>query len=138
MGLPFEVIDHTADIGIIAHGSDLAVLFSNAAAGMLSLLTDLDTLQPDITREIRLEAMDAETLLVQWLNELLYIIYTDKLVLYKLDILIEGNRLEAKCAGQELDPKDHRLKREIKAATYHDLEIAERNGEYSAKIIFDI
>jgi len=138
MGLPFEVIDHTADIGIIARGSDLPVLFCNAAAGMLSLLTDVDTLRPDISREIRLEAADIESLLVQWLNDLLYIIYTEKLVLCKFDILIDGNRLAARCAGQELDLKDHRFRREIKAATYHDLEVAERDGEYSAKIIFDI
>jgi SHS2 domain-containing protein len=138
MGLPFEVIDHTADIGIIARGDDPAALFRNAAAGMLSLITDVDALRPDIAREIRLEAADRETLLVQWLNELLYIIYTEKLVLYKFDILIDGNRLAAKCAGQMLDMKGHRLMREIKAATYHDLEIANRDGEYSAKIIFDI
>jgi SHS2 domain-containing protein len=138
MGLPFEVIDHTADIGIIARGSDLPALFCNAAAGMLSLLTDVDTLRPDIDREIRLEANDRETLLVAWLNEILYIIYTEKLILCKFDILIDGNRLAAKCAGQELEPKDHRIGREIKAATYHDLEIVERDGEYSAKIIFDI
>jgi SHS2 domain-containing protein len=138
MGLPFEVIDHTADIGIIARGSDLAALFCNAAAGMLSLLTDVDTLRQDTTRGIRLEANDRETLLVAWLNEILYIIYTEKLILCKFDILIDGNRLAAKCAGQELEPKDHRIGREIKAATYHDLEIVERDGEYSAKIIFDI
>ena len=132
------MIDHTADIGIIARGKDLPALFFNAAAGMLSLLTDVDTLRQDIDREIRLEADDRETLLVAWLNEILYIIYTEKMVLCKFDILIEGNRLKAICAGQELDPKDHRISREIKAATYHDLEIVERDGEYSAKIIFDI
>jgi SHS2 domain-containing protein len=138
MGLPFEVIDHTADIGIIARGKDLPALFSNAAAGMLSLLTDVDTLRQDTTKEIRLEAGDMETLLVQWLNELLYIIYSEKLVLCKFDIVIEGNRLTAKCAGQELEPKDNSIKREIKAATYHDLQIVQRDGGYWVKIIFDI
>ena len=135
---PFEVIEHTADIGIIARGDDLPTLFSHAAAGMLSLLIEVDTLQPDITKEIRLEAGDMETLLVQWLNELLYIIYTEKLVLYKFDILIDERRLTARCLGQEVDLKSHIFKREIKAATYHDLGIVERDGEYSARIIFDI
>jgi SHS2 domain-containing protein len=138
MGPSFEVIDHTADIGIIAHGSDPADLFSSAASGMLSLMIDVGTLNRDIAREIMLEARDLETLLVQWLNELLYIIYTEKLVLWEFDILIDMNRLEARCSGQELDLKDDRFKREIKAATYHDLEIVERDGEYSAGIIFDI
>jgi len=135
---PYEVIEHTADIGIIARGSDPSALFSNAAAGMLSLLIDVDMLRQDVAREIGLEAGDRETLLVQWLNELLYIIYTEGLVLSKFDILIDGNRLAASCAGQELGLKDKRFKREIKAATYHNLEIAERDGEYYARIIFDI
>ena len=138
MGLPFEIIDHTADIGIIARGRSPAALFCNAAAGMLSLLTDVSMLRPDTARQISLKVADRETLLVAWLNEILYIIYTEKLLLFKFDIVIEGDRLEAKCAGQELDMQDHGLKREIKAATYHDLEIAERDGEFSAKIIFDI
>ena len=132
------MIDHTADIGIIAHGSDPADLFSSAASGMLSLMIDVGTLHGDITKGIVLEARDLETLLVQWLNELLYIIFTEKLVLCEFDILIEMNRLEARCSGQELDLKDDRFKREIKAATYHDLKIVERDGEYSARIIFDI
>ena len=138
MSPPFEVIDHTADIGIIARGSDLPVLFSNAAAGMLSLLIEDHATQPGIAREIKLEAVDRETLLVQWLNELLYIIYTETLVLIKFDISIDGNRLVARCDGQNVDLKSHMFKREIKAATYHNLEIAERDGEYSARIIFDI
>jgi SHS2 domain-containing protein len=138
MDLPFEVIDHTADIGIIARGKDVAALFSNAAEGMLSLLIDVDTLRQDTDKEIKLEAGDAETLLVQWLNELLYIIYTERLVLCKFDIVIDGNRLTAKCAGHELDLKDNRIRREIKAATYHDLQIVQRDGGYRVKIIFDI
>jgi len=138
MSQPFEVIDHTADIGIIARGGDPPALFSNAAAGMLSLLIDVDMLHKDVVREVGLEAADRETLLVQWLNELLYIIYTETLVLIKFDISIDGNRLVARCDGQNVDLKSHMFKREIKAATYHNLEIAERDGEYSARIIFDI
>jgi SHS2 domain-containing protein len=138
MGLPFEVIEHTADIGIIARGSDLPALFSNAASGMLSLLIEADTLRQDVTREVSLEAGDMETLLVQWLNELLYIIYTEKLALFKFDILIKGKGLFACCVGQEIELSSHMFKREIKAATYHDLRIVEQDGEYSAQIIFDI
>jgi len=138
MGLPYEVIDHTADIGIIARGSDPADLFSNAARGMLSLMIDVSTLYRDTTREVILEARDQEILLVQWLNELVYIMYSEKLALWEFDISIEESRLTARCSGQKLDFHKHQLLREIKAATYHDLQIVVRGGEYSAKIIFDI
>ena len=138
MGLPFEVIEHTADIGIIARGSGLPALFSNAASGMLSLLIETDKLRGDIMREVSLEAGDMETLLVQWLNELLFIMYTDRLALHRFDIVIDENQLAASCKGQEVELTSHIFKREIKAATYHDLRIVERDGEYSARIIFDI
>jgi len=132
------VIDHTADIGIVAYGSDLNSLFCNAAAGMLSLMIKTDTPRYGVTRTVSTEAEDGETLLVRWLNELLYIIYTENLVLSKFDIFIDKGRLTAKCFGQRLEPGSHRFIREIKAATYHNLEIVNQGGEYSARIIFDI
>jgi SHS2 domain-containing protein len=134
----YEVIDHTADIGIAAYGKDLSDLFSNAAAGMLSLIIKTDIRRNDVARTISLEATDNETLLVEWLNELLYIIYTEKLVLCNFDIVIDKGQLTARCAGQRLEPGSHRFIREIKAATYHNLEIVNQGGEYSARIIFDI
>jgi len=138
MGRSYEVIDHTADIGIVAYGRDLRALFSNAAAGMLSLMIKTDATGHGVKRTISLKAEDNETLLIEWLNELLYIIYTERQVLYKFDIVVDKGRLTAKCAGQRLEPESHRFIREIKAATYHDLEIVNQGGEYSARIIFDI
>jgi len=138
MSAPFKVIDHTADIGIVARGRDLDELFANAAAGMLYLMAGEDFSESTVQREIELQASDDETLLVGWLNELLYILDTERLLLNKFDIAVSGNRLEAKCAGEKLEVRRHSLKREIKAATYHDLRVEKANGEYVARIIFDI
>ena len=138
MSAPFEVIDDTADIGIIARGRDLSGLFANAAAGMLYLMAGEDFSNPTVHRKLELQADDAEALLVEWLNELLYILDTERLLLNKFDIAVSGNRLEAKCAWEKLEVRRHRLKREIKAATYHDLRVEKANGEYVARIIFDI
>ena len=137
-GKPFEVIDHIADIGIIAHGCDLSELFTNAASGMLHLQTGQNAIKPEVKREIMLEAGDPETLLVEWLNELLYLLDTERLLLNKFEIHIEQNKLRANCRGMVMDPARHKLKREIKAATYHDLRITREGSDYSAKIIFDI
>ncbi len=138
MAKRFEVIDHTADIGIVAYGNDLVTLFSNAAVGMLSLMFKNDGQAHDVTRTISLKAEDNETLLIEWLNELLYIIFTEKLVLYRFDIVIDEGRLTAECAGQRMKPGGPMITREIKAATYHNLEIMYKDGIYSANIIFDI
>jgi SHS2 domain-containing protein len=134
----YEVIDHTADIGIIARGRDLNELFNSAARGMLHLLTDEGTGRQDVRREINLEAGDTETLLVEWLNELLYLLDTERLLLFEFDVFIEGGKLSAKCRGMAIDRRTYTLKREIKAATYHDLRIIKDGSHYSAKIIFDI
>jgi len=138
MAKQFEVINHTADIGIVAYGSDLSTLFHNAAAGMLSLMLKSVGRVHEVTRTVNLEAEDNETLLIAWLNELLYIIYTEKLVLHGFDIVVDRGRVTAQCAGQRLKQGGPAITREIKAATYHNLKIDYKEGMYSARIIFDI
>ena len=70
----FEVLDHTADIGIIAYGADLKQAFANAAKGLFSLITSLDDVEEALHRDIELTAADPESLLVDWLNELVYLL----------------------------------------------------------------
>ena len=71
----FEVIDHTADVGIIAYGRNFNELLENAASGMFSLMADLETISPKERREITAEVPipDEELLLLRWLKELLYL-----------------------------------------------------------------
>lgn len=69
----FEVIEHTADMGIKAYGKDLSELFTNAAYGMASLITDLDKVNPKHIENITLKAENKEELLVSWLNEIIYL-----------------------------------------------------------------
>jgi SHS2 domain-containing protein len=135
----FEIIDHTADIGIIAYGSDLAALFKNAALGMLSLITDLHKVENRLRKEIVLQEQDSVTLLVAWLNGLLYELETEHFIFndFALDMR-DGKRLAATCYGEKLDPQKHAIRREIKAATYHNLNIVKEDDVYSAAIIFDI
>jgi len=135
----FEVTDHTADIGITAYGKDLAELMANAACGMLSLIIDPQTVNCTATGRIELEERDDITLLVVWLNTLLYELDVNRLLYKEFDIVVTGpTKLSAVCRGERLDLDKHRLIRELKAATYHNLSIVEERGIYSAGIIFDI
>ena len=68
----FEILDHTADVGIIAYGADLKQAFANAAKGLFSLITELGDVEEALHRDIELTAADEESLLVDWLNELVY------------------------------------------------------------------
>jgi len=136
---PFEIIDHTADIGIIAYGTDIKQIFANAALGLFSLMAKLDDIKEDAQRDLVLSAEDEEVLLVEWLNELIYIFDVEHIVFKRFEIdKLSGNQIKARCFGQKIKPGQHKLKREIKAATYHMLRISKTNSNYEVQVIFDI
>jgi len=136
---PFEVIDHTADIGIVAYGADIKQLFANAALGLFNLMADLDGLKENIKRDIELSAEDIEILLIEWLNELIYISEVEHVIFQRFEISeLSNTQLKATCFGTKIKPGQHRLKREIKAATYHMLQLNKEDGNYKVRIIFDI
>ena len=135
----FEIIDHTADIGIIAYGSDIRQVFANAALGLFSLITDIDKIQEKIQRNLELTSQDNETLLVEWLNELIYFFDVDYIVFKRFEIAcLSDVHLKATCFGEKINLQQHKLKREVKAATYHTLAIRKEDNTYKAQVIFDI
>lgn len=134
----FEVIDHTADIGIAAYGSDLREAFSNAAYGMFSLIAEMEGVGRDTPRRIEIEAPDQEALLVAWLNELLYLFDVDRIIFSDFDIDELGETsLRATVHGEKVDVSRHHLRTGIKAATYHSLEIAKGDG-VRIQVILDV
>jgi SHS2 domain-containing protein len=136
---PFKIIDHTADIGIVACGADIKQVFANAALGLFSLMAELDELKEDIQRELELSAEDIEVLLVEWLNELIYIVDVEHIIFRRFEIdELTANQLRARCFGEKIKLGEHKLKREIKAATYHMLRISKDDGGYKVQVIFDI
>jgi len=143
----FEVIDHTADMGIRAYGRDLAELFTNAAYGMASLTTDLEKVSPKDSQVISLEAQNREELLVYWLNEILFLFASKNMLFSKFEIIeIDDKHLKARIFGEEFDSTRHEIETEFKAATYHGLKISKAKrvksdlpeGTLEAEVIFDI
>ena len=135
----YEEIPHTADIAIRAYGKDLKELFGNAAYGMFDIIADLEGIKNSLTIEINLKAPSKEELLVSWLDELLYNFYTKGIIFSEFDIAsINEKELTAKSHGRHVGENRNRLKREIKAATFHDLEIKESSEGLSVDIVFDV
>ena len=137
----FDFIEHTADTGLIAYGRTLPEVFENAAAGMFSLICEPDSVTQSSTREIKAHTDDGnpETLLVEWLNELLYIFDVDYFLLGGFHIYnFDNSIIKAKCSGEAIDLKKHTIKTEIKAATYHMLNISKDKDTYQAGVIFDV
>ena len=135
----FEIIDHTADVAIAAYGADLKAAFAGAALGMFSIMTDIKKLDETVVRDVKVTADEMKVLLVSWLNELLFICEVDKILFKRFDISeLNETRLVAKCYGDKIDPKRHKIKTEIKAATFHMTEIEEKRGGIRVQVLFDI
>jgi len=100
----FEIVDHTADVGIIAHGADMKQAFANAATGLFSLITELDDVKETLYRDIEVTATDEESLLVEWLNELIYQFDAKNIIFKRFDITTLNNtRLKARSYGEKVD-----------------------------------
>ncbi len=134
----FEFIDHTADVGIIAYGSSMNEAFANAAKGLFSLIAELDEVEEVLHRAIELSAPDQESLLVEWLNELIYLFDTENIIFKRFDITrLNSTQLKARSYGDKVDRTKHKLKTGVKAATYHMLKIDKSNGS-KVQVLFDI
>ncbi len=136
---PFEILEHTADVGIVAHGGSLAELFANAAAGMFAIMAELEGVRQTEERRIEVEARDREGLMVRWLTELLYYLDAEELLLSRFVVdEVSDTNLRARAFGERIDPRRHRLHFGVKAVTRHMLEVAEEDGGYRAQLLFDI
>ena len=134
----FEVIDHTADIGIAAYGANLREAFANAAYALFSLMVDLDNVADAVCYEAEVTAENREDLLVAWLNELIYLFEVENVLFQRFEIAeLSETRLRASCYGEKIDPERHKIKMAVKAATYHMLKVEERDG-YRVQVLFDI
>lgn len=138
----FEIIDHTADIGIVAYGKTKREVFINAAKGMFEIIAGENRdLKENFYDKIKLEAKSLEDLLIAWLNELLYISEVKLVILNKFKIKeLSDGQIKAEVGGTKINHLSIRIKREVKAVTYHRLEIKkdEESGLWRAQIIFDI
>ena len=138
MGKDFEIVNHTADVGIIAYGADIRQAFANAARALFSLITELDDVGEFLHRDIELTAPDEESLLVEWLNELICLFDTENIVFKRFDVTkLNNTQLKARSYGEKVDSLKHRLKTGVKAATYHMLKVDKGDG-CKVQVLFDI
>ncbi len=133
----FQLIEHTADVGLIAYGGTLAEAFANAAYGLFSIIAELKTVKEIESRQLELSEEDSEALLFEWLNRLIYLFDVDMLLLKRFDIRdFDGRGLKAICYGEKYDPSRHQLKTGVKSATYHMLKVDK--GKNQVRVIFDV
>jgi SHS2 domain-containing protein len=135
----YELIEHTADVGIKAFGNDLSEAFSHAAQAMFDIITDSSQIEAKGEYQIDLSADDLEQLLVDWLDELLFLQGAKNLVFggFKVNIDEQDCTLSAIISGENFDKNKHQMGTEIKAVTYHMLEV-KRDNPCVVQVLFDI
>ncbi len=135
----YEVFDHTADVGIHAFGRTLPELFIHAAQGMESLVVAPEQVRELVSREIEVEGHDSVSLLIAWLNELIFLFDTEYLLFRTFEInSFTETSLRGSASGEPYDAQRHELSSAIKAVTWHEAAVEPTGDGYKARIIFDI
>jgi SHS2 domain-containing protein len=135
----FRILDHPADLGVEAFGSNLAEAFEQAAVALMSIILELSTVRELQTRTIELSAGDHGHLLVKWLTEVLYLYDGEGFVAGRFKIgRLTPTHLDAKVYGELFYPERHITKLDVKAITYHQLEVNENANAARVKAFFDI
>ncbi len=131
----FEEIEHTADWAYRVWGQSLEELFTQAAQGLYHLVGIQLAEDSQVVREIRLQGIDGESLLVAWLNELLHFHESENLGFDRIEIQqLDGKTLSARVTGAPVQ----RWLKDIKAVTYHNLAIRSTQTGFEVTIVLDV
>ncbi len=136
----FRYLDHTADMGVIVRGINPKNLFEEAAKSMMYIMLSIAPgLEENRAVKVSIEGNDMPDLMVRWLGEILYLFEGEKTVVTDTSVnAISPSRLEATLQTIPFDPNLHEILREIKAVTYHQIEVAGKGDRWEARIIFDL
>jgi SHS2 domain-containing protein len=135
----FRQLFHTTDLALQIFGDSLEEIYENAGAALTATMVDRRYLRRRESREISLAAPDREALLVEWLNRLLYLFDVEGFLGREFRVTELGpEKMTVDARGDIYDPERHPGGTAIKAATYHRLEIAQKNSGWQAKVILDL
>ncbi len=134
----YVFLDHTADLGIKVRGEDLKNLFETAAEALMHLMIGGESQAKTTDMNITVSGQDLPDLLVRWLGEILYLFEGEDLVVTFIHIdFLSLSRLDAALKMVPFDPTVHKIHSEIKAVTYHQIQVIEKGSTWEAQVIFD-
>jgi len=135
----YRTFEHTADLGIEVDAATEAELYANAASAMFTEMLGAPPPRGDRELVVRVEGRDREDLMVRWLNELLYLAESRGVIFgHCRDLELEEAGLRAVCLGIGLEEAALEIATEIKAATYHQIEVSRTDRGFRARIVFDL
>ena len=135
----FILLEHTADLGIMVTGSDLRDLFENAAHSMMQIMIEGRPAGKTGSLQLSVSGEDHEDLMVRWLGEILYLFQGEGTLVTCTEInSITQTHIHATLQAVPYNPEQHEILTEIKAVTYHRIQVVPENGRWKATIIFDL
>lgn len=134
----FEVLEHTADIGFRAWGATFDALLANASCALVAIAVELEEIEPRQPYPITARGEDRESLLVNWLNEVLYYLDGRQIALSRFDIRQRGEWEASGVGWGEPRSLAHHAKLIVKGVTYHQLRIAQEHGRWCCEVYLDI
>lgn len=138
----FELLEHTADVGVKGYGKNKEEAFQETAKAMYSIIANLKKIQQKKKKKLKIEAENIEELLYKFLNELIFITNTENLLFSGFKVKIkEKNKkyiLECIALGEKMNEKKHELYSDIKAATFTSLRVGKEKKKYFAQCILDV
>jgi SHS2 domain-containing protein len=139
MDAPFTVLEHPADLGIEARGTSLVEAFQNAAIGLMSVILDLSTVEPQEQRVVALSGSDHKQLVVKWLSEILYLYDGQDFVCKEFTVhRLTSSSIDATVRGELFNSTKHTTRMDVKAVTYHQLVVRENDQGGLIRVFLDI
>lgn len=137
--MAFEVLEHTAETGLRVEAPTLPALFADLGAGLFSLITDSESVHRAWTWEVEISSDDLPSLVVDWLNELLFLHARDGALVAEIHVHdVSPTHLRATAHGEPFDAQRHPRGIEVKAATYHQLRVEPADNGWVAVVYLDI
>jgi SHS2 domain-containing protein len=135
----FRILEHTADVGFEAVGSTREEAFVNAARALFYLIVELESIEPREEVPVQVEGADPESVLVNWLSELLYLHDAEGWLFREFEILsLRDDSLSALGRGEKILRSRHQAKLQVKAITYHQLALEQTPRGWRAQVYVDI
>lgn len=135
------MFEHTADVGLRVRANDLEDLFQSAAEGVFDyIVSNREQVLEEESETVSLSADSREQLLIDWLNELIFLCETRHRLYKRFEVRLtkDGQILEAKISGEPIDRDRHILDHEVKAVTYHGATLNQLGDAWEAELILDI
>lgn len=135
----YKIYPQTSDLGVEVSAFSLTDLFKNAAMAIMDLVVEPASVAKQEVVELKVQAENRELLFREWLSEILYFIFVKEYLFQSFRIMkLDSHSLSALASGEKINYRRHKLKRELKSITYHQLQISEVDGKWTGRFVIDV